>query len=421
MFCNQSDYEFLHNLIQTAPNADEGKTSQKELFRYLVNKTGGKLYKYRFFDENGYSISNLENCTLYCAPPSAFNDPFDCKIGLDFRSLFEALYGLEQDKIEKMFADFLLVYNKKGSLDSYPQEEQNVICYWLNSKAIIDFVKATEKCTSETEVNNALMSNGNAIVEILIGATINPSLSSAMDISRDMISHAMAKILSDGSIDITSNEGVSFSDIAKRNGISDDTDEIAFIRLLSDKLQPEKHDTAVKLEEYYKTLEQQLNERLESLFLVGCLAGNYKNRLMWSHYADGHKGYCIEYDFSKTTDLDLLPFPVVYTDKRIKMPWKAIIHPLKEETIEASKTMMTALLTKDAEWSYEQEWRILVQHDNNPNVKMPKPSCVYIGSMCNEENRQRLCSIANSLSIPIKQMKIDRGEYALHAEDLNNF
>ncbi len=60
------------------------------------------------------------------------------------------------------------------------------------------------------------MSNGNAIVEILIGATINPSLSSAMDISRDMISHAMAKILSDGSIDITSNEVVSYSDIAKK-------------------------------------------------------------------------------------------------------------------------------------------------------------------------------------------------------------
>ena len=186
-------------------------------------------------------------------------------------------------------------------------------------------------------------------------------------------------------------------------------------------MQPEKHEAAVKFEEYYKKLEQQLNERLESLFLVGCLAGDYKNRLMWSHYADGHKGFCIEYDFSKTTDLDILPFPVVYTDKRIKMPWKAIIHPLKEETIEASKTMMTALLTKDAEWSYEQEWRILVQHDNDPNVKMPKASCVYIGSMCNEENRQRLCSIANSLSIPRKQMKIDRGEYALHAEDLKDF
>ncbi len=55
-----------------------------------------------------------------------------------------------------MFADFLLVYNKKGSLDSYPQEEQNVICYWLNSKAIIDFVKATEKCTSETEVKKRI-------------------------------------------------------------------------------------------------------------------------------------------------------------------------------------------------------------------------------------------------------------------------
>ena len=62
-----------------------------------------------------------------------------------------------------------------------------------------------------------------------------------------------------------------------------------------------------------------------------------------------------------------------------------------------------------------------MQNDNDPNVKMPKPSCVYIGSMCNEENRQRLCTIANSLSRPVKQMNIDRGEYALHAEDLNNF
>lgn len=124
MFCNQSDYDFLHHLIQTAPNAGEGKTSQKELFSYLVNKTGGKLYKYRFFDKNGYSISNLENCTLYCAPPSAFNDPFDCKIGLDFRSLFEALYGLEQDKIEKMFADFLLVYNKKGRWIVIPRKNK---------------------------------------------------------------------------------------------------------------------------------------------------------------------------------------------------------------------------------------------------------------------------------------------------------
>lgn len=106
MFCNQSDYEFLLNLIQAAPNADEGKTSQKELFRYLVNKTGGKLYKYRFFDKNGYSISNLENCTLYCAPPSAFNDPFDCKIGLDFRSLFEAICDLNQTKSRKCLLIF---------------------------------------------------------------------------------------------------------------------------------------------------------------------------------------------------------------------------------------------------------------------------------------------------------------------------
>lgn len=159
------------------------------------------------------------------------------------------------------------MYNKKRPLDSYPQEEQSVIRYWLNSKAIIDFVKATEKCTSETEANNALMSNGNAIVEILIGATSNPLLSSTMDISRGMISHAMTKILSDGSIDITSNEGVSFSDIAKRNGISDDTDEIAFIRLLSDKLQPEKHDTAVNSRNIIKHLNNSSTKDLNHYFL----------------------------------------------------------------------------------------------------------------------------------------------------------
>ena len=67
--------------------------------------------------------------------------------------------------------------------------------------------------------------------------------------------------------------------------------------------------------------------------------------LMWSHYAEQHKGLCIEYDSAKIETLAMVQYAP--TNERALCSVK-----------EPSKTEATrALLTKGIEWSYEKEVR----------------------------------------------------------------
>lgn len=49
------------------------------------------IYKYRYFDKDGYHLDILRNLELYFASPAELNDPFDCKIPIryDLASLKE--------------------------------------------------------------------------------------------------------------------------------------------------------------------------------------------------------------------------------------------------------------------------------------------------------------------------------------------
>jgi hypothetical protein len=76
--------------------------------------------------------------------------------------------------------------------------------------------------------------------------------------------------------------------------------------------------------------------------------------LMWSHYSDGHKGFCVEFN---RTDENILGSarPVDYpTDDEFPFIdyWK--VKP--EEKIEEFSKIV---LTKSKHWCYEKEWRIL--------------------------------------------------------------
>ena len=49
---------------------------------------------------------------------------------------------------------------------------------------------------------------------------------------------------------------------------------------------------------------------------------------------------------------------------------------------------------------------------------MPKISCLYLGACISHDNRSKILDIAKENGIPVKQMKVDRGIYELHAEEL---
>ena len=45
---------------------------------------------------------------------------------------------------------------------------------------------------------------------------------------------------------------------------------------------------------------------------------------------------------------------------------------------------------------------------------MPPISCIYIGALCANEDKEQLVKMAKKLHIPVKQMNVDRDHYELH-------
>lgn len=407
---------FLRYIIGKIVAEDSDFPLRQEMLDFFIECTGGKAYKYRSFDKKGYAISNLISGTLHCSPPSSFNDPFDCKIGLDIQSLLISKCGLQKERIFTIFQKFLLVYKGVANINDCTPPEKAVIEHWLGSNAIRNLLSDEVHFYTEQDLFAYIFRNPDVVTDFLCGAVTDSAVSKALNASRKSVSSVVANIVTNAQIQFS--EKISFSDIAKFNGITADADEISLAAILIGSLDPEKYEDVLKIQAAYEQLEIRLEEDFEKLFLVGCLADDYRNRLMWSHYADEHKGFCLEYDYSTGEQLSTVPFPVAYTAERVKMPWEAFLETSTEKKAFATNVMMQALLSKDDAWAYESEWRILIRNTENANLKMPRISCIYVGALCEEKHREELKEIAARLRIPIKQMVIDRGEYALHATEM---
>ena len=147
---------------------------------------------------------------------------------------------------------------------------------------------------------------------------------------------------------------------------------------------------------------------------------------MWSHYANKHFGFCLEYDFTHTMlknypDLDtvkIMLLPVIYSEKRPLLS-QALTDPalldsyLKGETVPNSLTedIMYGLLFKSADWSYEKEWRIIGINMKESVMKLPSARKLFLGANMEEPIKERLLAIARKKHIPVYQMYLSPDKY----------
>lgn len=421
MVNSEEKKEFLTNLIfNISPDVDVSKI-QTQLYDLLLRDTNeGKLYKYRSFDDKGYSVNNLKTGTLHCSKPSDFNDPFDCKVGVTFQSLYTAKYGAEFDILCDILKKFMQVVHKEIEFDSCNEDEQRIITKLLRNDVLLSFVRENYGVAhSDEEVEVIVRKNAVAILVLMKTVLEDQKFSPSLGICASMLPKLM-ETYSQTVFSSTVGDNATFEDFARANGVLDDTDEIGLTVLLSQKINPMLADASEDVQNYLDNMEKQICDKTANLFLIGCLCTDYKNRLMWSHYADSHKGFCIEYDYSQVDEetLNKLPMPIVYSLKRPLLPWKAMFDKSPENIQEACNLLMLGLLTKDSAWEYENEWRILINSSDDAELVMPRISCIYLGASIDRINKAKVLKIAKERGIPVKQMKVDRGEYALHAEDV---
>lgn len=131
------------------------------------------------------------------------------------------------------------------------------------------------------------------------------------------------------------------------------------------------------------------------------------NALMWAHYADYHKGFCVKYCFDK--DFILNNDETTKSFSRI-----GNVNYQSDMKIESGLRIRDALFMKHNVWKYENEVRIVhFDPNNNDDFKLLKINPnnikeIYLGLRCSDENKYRMFQILRGRSIPIYQMKLDK-------------
>lgn len=144
-------------------------------------------------------------------------------------------------------------------------------------------------------------------------------------------------------------------------------------------------DTGKKL-----TLNQAVHRFIQQVGILS-LSKTPKDALLWSHYANGHKGVCLEFDSeelmpenvfirSEVSYLDEPPYKDIFlrlTNELGKFvrPWDDHHHSDKEGdafyTKQLSELMRGNLLVKSKKWSYEEEYR-MISSQSGPHSFEPK-------------------------------------------------
>lgn len=122
-----------------------------------------------------------------------------------------------------------------------------------------------------------------------------------------------------------------------------------------------------------------------------------KKSLMWSHYADEHKGFCIKYKLSTRfiKQEENEKFEHSYL-KKIKYTE----NPISIDTPTIDTTL--AFATKSIEWSYENEVRLIDFNPNEPNDYLGIPldnmsyiEAIYFGYRCKDDIINEVIRIFN--------------------------
>jgi len=140
---------------------------------------------------------------------------------------------------------------------------------------------------------------------------------------------------------------------------------------------------------------------------ICCFSSIEDNILLWSHYANYHKGVCFKFDIKEDTEFFVTPVTVNY---RQMIPHYNV--SLREDTIEY------LIRPKYAEWSYESEVRVVkavqnIRKNGGKRVfkyKDPALKEIIFGmktSLKDIDEYKKLCHENRKTSVLFSQMKLD--------------
>lgn len=162
-----------------------------------------------------------------------------------------------------------------------------------------------------------------------------------------------------------------------------------------------------------------LSETSKRYSTIACFSESVDSILMWSHYANSHKGFALEYDFRPTLERPIKNvglFPVVYSEERFDISdyiaWAFLrILGIQAKMPDMSASIKNALWKSDI-WAYEKEWRMIDYTprdvtDEKASAIHYKPVAIYYGRHMSGDDKKKLHEVAKEKGIMEYEMYLD--------------
>lgn len=170
---------------------------------------------------------------------------------------------------------------------------------------------------------------------------------------------------------------------------------------------------------------------IEGLHILS-LTNSYRKKLMWSHYADSHKGVCLTVRVPRN-----LVYPVCYSTKRIyedsnidsiiSLSQKSIKKNVNNNFLLLNKHKKIAHI-KDKKWSYEKEYRVVFDKDDEDGLIFEdgkwymsvKTKNIYLGvnfDKNDEKVKKNIIEACKRNNITIKKMTLSKKDYSINVKN----
>jgi hypothetical protein len=147
-----------------------------------------------------------------------------------------------------------------------------------------------------------------------------------------------------------------------------------------------------------------------------CLVGRNDCHLMWAHYADMHKGICLQFNGE-------LPFfkegthKVNYQAERPRFNRREFWRLTETEK---RKVMSDTLLTKPEQWDYEDEWRKIRLNRSAGTDELPPGALtrIILGARISSEHEEKIRNLCRQLEAPpdITKARLSKQKYEIIIE-----
>jgi len=119
---------------------------------------------------------------------------------------------------------------------------------------------------------------------------------------------------------------------------------------------------------------------------VSCFSKVNDSILMWAHYSNSHKGYCLKFDLLKATQFFMVPVIVEYKKE----------YPYFNYLRDWNRIFNFNFGNKFCDWEYEKEIRIVRQEQGNIKINPEAIVEISFGINCTDSNIKKIKKICKS-------------------------